>query len=445
MIMIRLKIYFIIFGILLLVSCQNPQETVDESRADKTNTPRVELKENDKGYQRLFVDGEEFYVMGAGLEHGNIDALAQHGANSFRTWRTDNGKQSGQEVLDAAHEKGLMVLMGLDFARERHGFDYSDAAKVAAQKEEFRQKVLIYKDHPALLGWGLGNELNLRYTNKQVWDAVNDIAKMIHKIDGNHPTTTMLAGIGKEEVDYISTNCPDLDFISIQLYGEIINLQQRLDKVGYDGPYMVTEWGATGHWEAGKTNWGAPIEENSTEKALAIQKRFEKAILIDSSRCLGSYVFLWGQKQERTPTWYGLFTENGEESPAIDVMHYFWNDNQWPANRAPEIKSATLNGKFASQSVHLTAGDEVEFAFDAVDPDEDEMSWRFEVLPEATDLHDGGDAEKRPIAIEDLLVSEAVGKITFKVPDQSGAYRAFIYILDGQNNAATVNIPFHVD
>ena len=64
MIMNRLKIYFIIFGILLLASCQNSQETMDQSRADKTNTRRVELKENDKGYQRLFVDGKEFYVMG---------------------------------------------------------------------------------------------------------------------------------------------------------------------------------------------------------------------------------------------------------------------------------------------------------------------------------------------------------------------------------------------
>ena len=28
-------------------------------------------------------------------------------------------------------------------------------------------------------------------------------------------------------------------------------------------------------------------------------------------------------QQERTPTWYGLFTEEGEESEVVDVMQFF--------------------------------------------------------------------------------------------------------------------------
>lgn len=439
----KLKLLAISIILIQFTYCTTPNEFKEKNSS--TTASKVVLKTNEKGFYRLFVNDSEFFIKGAGLEHGNIEALAQHGANSFRTWRTENGLQSGKEVLDEALKNNLMVFMGLEVGRERHGKDYNDEEWVSRQKEDIKKQILKYKDHPALLGWGIGNELNLRYTNKKVWDAVNDISKMIHEIDGNHPTTTMLSGIAKEDVDYIKTHCQDLDFISIQMYGDIINLQQRIAEAGYDGPYMVTEWGTTGHWEVGKTEWGAPIEENSTERANGVKERYEKAILIDSARCIGSFVFLWGQKQERTPTWYGLFTEAHEEITPIDIMHYFWNDNKWPANRTPEIKAASLDGKQASESIHVMAGKEVEFAYNAVDPDKDEIKCRFEVMEEATDLNDGGDAEQRPNVIEGLLVSESAGKITFKAPEQTGAYRAFVYLLDGQNNAATVNIPFYVD
>ena len=64
--------------------------------------------------------------------------------------------------------------MGLDIARERHGFDYSDQAAVIAQNEAMMRDVIRLKDHPALLMWGLGNELNLRAKNDSVWDAMED-------------------------------------------------------------------------------------------------------------------------------------------------------------------------------------------------------------------------------------------------------------------------------
>jgi len=120
---------------------------------------------------------------------------------------------------------------------------------------------------------------------------------MIHQIDPNHPTTTMLAGIGKNEIDYIKVNCTDIDFICIQMYGDIVNLQQRIADAGWSGPYVVTEWGATGHWEVKTTEWGAPIEQTSAEKQSSFLHRYDVAIASDSMHCMGSYAFLWGQKQ----------------------------------------------------------------------------------------------------------------------------------------------------
>lgn len=425
---------------IMTYGCNSPGKQGNTSDQD---TAEVELKKTDGKY-RLFVDGKEFFVKGAGLEFGNIEALAESGANSFRTWRTDNGRQSGKEVLDEAHKYGLMVLMGIEVGRERHGYDYSDTAWVAQQKEDIRRQVMELKDHPALLAWGIGNELNLRYTNMKVWDAVNDIAEMIHEIDGKHPATTMLSGIAKDEVDYLMENCPAIDFLSVQFYGDIENLATRIDDAGYDGPYLVTEWGATGHWEVPLTPWGAPIEQTSSEKAEAVKYRYENAILADSSNCMGSFVFLWGQKQERTPTWYGLFTEDGEKMEAIDVMQYFWT-GEWPENRAPAIINAEINGLGRYDGVTLSPGTENTAYVEYNDPDNDSIIIECEIMKEATQLGDGGDFEPRPPSVETDIKSTPDGKITFTAPEEKGPYRLFIYVRDNNNHAGTVNIPFKVE
>jgi len=440
--MTEFKNLLVIIGLFTLMAygCNS----TGENRTTSSEGPgKVELRETDGKY-RLFVDGEEFFVKGAGLEFGNIEALAESGANSFRTWRTDNGRQTGKEVLDEAQKHGLMVLMGIEVGRERHGYDYNDTAWVAEQKEDIRNQVMELKDHPALLAWGIGNELNLRYTNKKVWDAVNDIALMINEIDGMHPTTTMLAGIGKDEVDYITENCPDIDFLSVQFYGDIENLATRIDEAGYDGPYLVTEWGATGHWEVPATPWGAPIEQTSSEKAEAVKYRYENAILADSSHCMGSFVFLWGQKQERTPTWYGLFTEDGEKMEAIDVMQYFWT-GEWPENRAPEIIEAKINDQGRYDGIILSPGSQNTAFVEYNDPDNDSITIECEIMREATRLGDGGDFEPRPPSVETEIKSTPEGEISFTAPGEKGEYRFFIYVRDNNNHAGTVNIPFKVE
>ena len=404
----------------------------------------VEMKQVDGKY-RLFVNGEEFFVKGAGCEYGACYQVAAHGGNSIRTWRVNSSRRTGKEVLDEAWKFGLMVMMGLDVAKERHGFDYNDEAAVAAQLEAIRKDIIELKDHPALLGWGIGNELNLRHTNKRVWNAVNDIAKMIKKEDGNHVVTTMLAGIGKDEVDYIREHCPDIDFLSIQMYGDIINLEQRVKDAGYEGPYLVTEWGATGHWEMPLTDWGSAIEQTSMEKADAIKLRYEKAILADAANCMGSYVFLWGQKQERTPTWYGLFTEAGEKTEAINVMEYLWT-GQWPEKMAPKIKNAVIlnkGGRFDNVKLEMNA--KYTALVDASHNGNGKLTARAEILPEPVKLSDGGDFEERPKTIDGLIVSASTTEVVFTSPSQKGAYRLFIYIVDDNMNVGTVNIPFFVD
>lgn len=434
------------FCFIVFMGCKN-DKTLENTKKIKLNSlknkvAKVTLK-NTEGKYQLLVNNEPFYINGAGLEFGNISTLTKHNGNSFRTWRTDNGNQSGKEVLDKAHKYGLKVTLGIEVGRERHGFDYNDEAAVLEQKERIRNEILEFKDHPALLIWAIGNELNLRATNPKVWDAVNDISRMIHEIDPNHLTTTTLAGISQQDVDYIKERCSDIDLLSFQLYAEIIKLPKYLKEFGWTGPYIVSEWGATGHWEVPKTSWDAPIEDNSTVKAANYLKRYKIAIQSDTLQCLGSYVFLWGQKQERTPTWYGVFLEDGKETESVDVMHYIWN-NEWPKIRTPQIESFSLNNKTAYESIILKPGIEVSAILKIVDSDNDTINYTWEILPESTDLKDGGDLESRPKNEEFKIISNINGVLNFNTPEK-GKYRLFVYADDGYGHAATANIPFKIE
>ena len=430
--------YLTILLIPFLTACKQS----NQNQQNHMQPSKVELK-SENGIYRLYVNGEPFFVEGAGVDNGDIQALALHGGNAIRTWMDSDVHLPADEVLNQAAENGLMVMMGLPLERERHGFDYNDKDAVQEQFELIREKVLKMKDHPALLGWGIGNELNLRATNLKVWDAVEEIAAFIHEVDGNHPTTTMLAGIGKTEVDYIREHCPSLDFLSVQIYGDIGNLPNLIEEAGYDGPYLVTEWGATGHWEVPYTSWHAPIENQSSEKARDFKHPYESVILADKFHCHGSFFFLWGQKQERTPTWYGLFTEKGEATEAIDVMYYLWNDH-WPENRAPMIHEITLDGKSGKDNIILPPGQAFDIHYKFEDPNGDSLKIRLEMLRESTDLKDGGDLEEKPESVDFKLHLLTETKARIVSPTEPGPYRLFIYGTDNQNHAATANIPFMV-
>ena len=191
------------------------------------------------------------------------------------------------------------------------------------------------------------------------------------------------------------------------------------------------------------TSWGAPIEENSTIKAKNYLERFKAGIASDKTQCLGSYVFLWGQKQERTPTWYGIFLADGKETESVDVMHYIWT-GKWPENRSPRIHSLTLDQKVAADNIILTANNACIAYAPASDLDGDYLTYHWEVLYEPTDLKDGGDLEEKPSAVEVKVIEKNNQSLQFIGPEKPGDYRLFVYIYDGENHAATANIPFQI-
>lgn len=404
----------------------------------------VRVVEDPSGAHVLQVAGAPFRIRGAGLQDGDQEALAARGANSFRTWHTAEDPAAVRGMLDRAERNGLMVAMGLHVGKERHGFDFDDAAAIEAQQARLLAQVRAYKDHPAVLMWVVGNELNLESRDPRVWDVVESLAAAIQAEDPHHPVMTPLAGFDTALAEQLRTRAPSLDLIGIQMYGDIGELPRKLEAAQWRGPYVVTEWGPTGHWESPETRWGAAIEDTASRKAELLVERYARVIEADAAQGLGSYVFLWGQKQERTPTWYGLFLASGESTPGVDAMQKLWT-GAWPANRAPQISPLRLDGRAATDSVVLSPGATCLARVEAIDPDGDPLVYSWVVREESRATSIGGDPETLPPEIELRRADGAVqGELSFEAPLRPGAYRLFVDVRDGQGHAAYANFPFHV-
>jgi len=176
-------------------------------------TKTVELRKTQEGFQ-LYHLGKPFHIKGAGGDQ-HLDKLAKSGGNTIRTWSTIKL----DSILDEAHKNGIFVIAGLNVVPARFGFDYKNKNIVETQLRRLRRDVIRYKDHPALLMWGVGNELELNAleANSNIWTAVNNICIMIHEDETNHPTTTINIPSGREK-QMIAEVTPELDILTFNIY-----------------------------------------------------------------------------------------------------------------------------------------------------------------------------------------------------------------------------------
>ena len=407
---------------------------------------KVKINRKESGGFELLVNDKPFYMKGV-VGSSGIELVKKYGGNGIRTGYT-------KKLLDEVQTLGLVALVNLPVASQRSGFDYDDVEAVRQQHERILQIVRDTKDHPAVLMWALGNELdhvpqkvyepNKIYYNMKVWNAVNDLAKAIHEIDPDHPVMTVVGSITKHKITALINQCPDLDLLGINEYGDLLKIPQWLRDWGWNKPYQVTEWGPTGFWQTLRTPWGFHIEETSSEKADKYKERYEGTISGDKEMCLGSYVFLWRQHQEYTHTWFGMFDKEWRETEAVDVMRYEWT-GEWPRNRAPRVKSMQINGKSARDFITLVPGENAIAKVVMEDPDADDViRYEWELLREQTNFGYGGNGEKKPEAIDCSFIMNADGTVRFTAPLEAGPYRLYVAGFDKGNHIATANIPIYV-
>lgn len=411
-----------------------------------SSTPAViTTRRADNGRWELLRDGEPFTIRGVGGWR-HMELAKAVGATTIRTWgiETLERETGGKRLIDRADELGLSILAGIWIKHPRHSADYGDPVFLAAQREEVRAAVRSYRRHPALLAWGLGNETELGadITDLRLWRELEVLARLIKEEDPHHPIVLVIAGADLAKIRAVRAHCPSVDIIGINSYGSAPLATQALDEAGWTKPFMLTEFGPRGHWESPLTSWGAPIEPFTAEKLAQYVGAHRAALADPQGRCLGTFCFTWGQKQETTSTWFSMFLPTGEKTPLVDAMAHEFT-GRWPANRSPiPLVPRKVMIPFAFDRV--PPGIEIEVSVAAFDAEGDSLTYEWIVVAETTKRRSGGDAEDVPVSFPECTVSSDGPRAVIRTPAKPGPYRLFLYVRDGHGGGTADNIPFLV-
>jgi hypothetical protein len=400
---------------------------------DSISPIRVQVVRQGDAWQLLY-HGKPYFIKGAG-GGGSNRLLAQCGGNSFRTWGV--GPDTRRE-LDEARQLGLTVTVGHWLGHKEQGFNYNDAKAVQKQFDDVQRAVEKFKDHPALLMWALGNEMEVQDDSPALWQAIQDLAKMVHRIDPRHPTMTVIAELGKDKVAQIHKLCPDIDVIGINSYGGGPSLAQRYRKAGGVKPFVITEFGPPGTWEVQRNAFGAAPEKTSTEKAAFYRQTYRQSVLGAPDLCLGSYAFTWGYKIEATATWFGMLLPDGSRLAAADTIEELWTGKK-PARPCPIIRQLRLDGK--DQLAH---GEQAKASVDAEDPSRRPLKIQWAFFQEQATYDAPGLGADPTSAFPEAIARNGRPEVVVAMPSSGGIYRLYCYVRNEYGGAAVGSLPIKV-
>jgi hypothetical protein len=426
-------------SISLLGSCHKADSSLSQLKPlqPPAGVVSVQVVHTSKGYE-LLRGGKPYFIKGgAGLQY--FDLMRQKGGNSVRIYTA----RYADVMLDAAQQQGLTVMFGLWMKPPYEKFDYYDPKAVEAQKQAVYREVQRYKNHPALLMWNLGNELDNHIGDFKVYQIVNETAQMIHKLDPNHPVTTTITQ-GILPIPAIAQLCPDIDVLTVNVFGNLITQPQRLLDRGWSGPYIIGEFGGQGWWESPQTSWNAPLDQSSSVKAELIARGYQATINGNRAHCLGSYVLYWGNRFEQTDMWLSMFGPNGEKTPMVDMMQYLWTGKN-ASNQAPTLGPISIAHQLDIDNVSLRPNTDYPAALSAFDPDGDSLYVEWKITHDVDEVHTLPQNRTAPEVIP-TAIREAKGmRAVVHTPSQRGAYRLLANVYDGKGSVTSNSFPFFVD
>jgi hypothetical protein len=124
----------------------------------------------------------------------DLPLLRAMNANTIRLWGWDYAKDH-TAFLDAAYNNGTNPIYVIVSYWVDPYKDFSEPQVREEIKNEFRTMVETYKDHPAVLMWCVGNELNGDWLSVDLsawYSLLDECAQIGHAVEGDsyHPVTT---------------------------------------------------------------------------------------------------------------------------------------------------------------------------------------------------------------------------------------------------------------
>jgi hypothetical protein len=243
------------------------------------------------GHQ-LLVDGEPFVVDGMAYAPIGIGddwrgawrdrpdrylhdfpLIAASGANTVRLY----APILSQGLLDAAWAEGLYVIptYGVD------AIQLSCPEGRAAMQDRFVEMVQEWQDHPAILAWLIGNEVNTNLGGVDLctewYPQLDAMAAAAHAVEGDsfHPIGTAVADVGDICVPGCSddTTLQNIDFWGTQLYrgcSFTTAFTEYGNESDCDRPLVVTEFGVDA-WDS------VADAEDQAGQASCLQSLLEEA------------------------------------------------------------------------------------------------------------------------------------------------------------------------
>jgi hypothetical protein len=192
---------------------------------------------------------DNYTVKSSAQYQRDLPILREMGANTIRLWGWGYNADH-QDFLDTAYNHGSRPVYVIPTYWINAAQDLNDPSIRQKIITEFRQMVALHKNHPAILMWMIGNELNApwMYGNSDaLFSLINEMALAAHNEEGAayHPVTTPLA-----DTDLIHTiqqrdsQVPNLDVWSVQLYrgSSFGNFFDDYSAVS-DKPLFISEYG----------------------------------------------------------------------------------------------------------------------------------------------------------------------------------------------------------
>lgn len=451
-------IFFVLLGVFLSIflgfftlRSMNLEKTINESGT-------VYIKKTENGFQ-LYRNNKPFYIQGAS-GNSHFKELANIGGNTIRVYDTLNLS----DILDEAYEDSLAVIVDIPLPKfSKEYCFYLDEDNNETLKRKVKSLVDEHCNHPALLMWNLGNELNYpsvrtkriiyNFFNLSAYkeennfiETFNELINIIHREDPNHPVSTAFYENQKKmnTTASIYLNSPEIDLVAYNTFGNIKNLEilnSQISTSDFRGPYYLSEWGFDGHWERETTLWNAPIEPTSTKKAEQIKERYKIITEMNDETCLGTLLFFWGEKHERTNTWFSLFKDDSK-SEIIKELEKLWGDSV--SNYTPiGLNYMLVDSKGARDNIIFAPNETktAELVFHDIKNDSVRIEW--EIHHEDWYLNNQSKTSP-PEKLVGSFVRYEKNKATFITPVDEGPYRIFAYVYDQYGYFATTNTPFYV-